>query len=569
MGGEPRALRPEPTLTVFRGILLPLFWLAAALAIATAAVADTSREAAFVYQRPADLPSDEELVAAGAVIGEIRLEREQIFDTSDPREDKALYRAANRLHPLTRPSVITNQLLFGSGDPYDPRLLKESERILRDNNFLFDALVVPVSYTDGRVDVLVRTRDIWTLTPSLSLSRSGGESRTLIGLEDENFLGTGASVSVEFENDVDRDSRRITYYDRQVGRRWLSARLSYADNSDGTTQLASVWRPFYALDTRWAGGVSVYDNDREDSLYELGDEVVDYRHDEQLLHLWYGWSPGLSDGWTRRWRAGVVRDDNQFGPPEDPIRAGPVPEDRKLIYPYLGFELIEDRYAETSNHDLIGRTEDFFLGTHVTASIGWSDESWGADRDAWILAGSASRGYGTPHERMLLLSAAGSARLEAGDIRNGLVRAAARYYVKQSEKRLFFMTLHAAKSENLDLDNPLQIGGDTGLRGYPLRYQTGDASALFTIEQRYFTDWYPWRFFRVGGAVFADVGRTWGDNPVGGPSLGLLKDVGFGLRLAPTRGGSRKIIHVDIAFPLDGDDSIDSVQINVEGRRSF
>ncbi len=526
-------------------------------------------EPAFQYERPERLPDDDELVAMGAVIGEIRLDRQQIFDTSRPEEDNAFFRLANRLHPLTRPSVITSQLLFASGDPYDPRLLAESERILRGNGFLFDALVVPVAYEDGEVDVLVRTRDLWTLEPALSLSRSGGENRTLVGVEDQNFLGTGATVSLEFENDVDRDSRRITYSDRQLGTHWVSVDLNFSDNTDGTSKAVSVWRPFYALDTRWAGGVTAFADDRVDSLYELGDEVVDYRHDEELLQLWYGWSAGLQGGWTRRWRTGVVYHDNVFGPPDDPIRAGPVPEDRKLVYPYLSLELIEDRYTETMNHDQIGRTEDFFLGTRLSASIGWAGESLGSDRDAWVLSAAASRGYGTPADRMLLLEARASTRLESGDIQNGLVRGSIRYYHKQSEKRLFFMTLHGAVSENLDLDNPLQLGGDSGLRGYPIRYQTGEASAVFTIEQRYFTDWYPWRLFRVGGAVFGDLGRTWGDNPVGGPSLGLLKDVGFGLRLAPTRGGTEKVIHIDVAFPLDGDDSLDSVQISVEGKRSF
>jgi hemolysin activation/secretion protein len=131
------------------------------------------------------------------------------------------------------------------------------------------------------------------------------------------------------------------------------------------------------------------------------------------------------------------------------------------------------------------------------------------------------------------------------------------------------MTLDATRGHNLDLDNPLEIGGDTGLRGYPLRYQSGDASMLFTVEQRYFTDWYPFRLARVGGAVFADVGRTWGDNPVQGSSLGWLRDVGFGLRLGPTRGAAGDVIHLDIAFPLDGDPSIDKVQILLESKGSF
>ena len=160
-------------------------------------------------------------------------------------------------------------------------------------------------------------------------------------------------------------------------------------------------------------------------------------------------------------------------------------------------------------------------------------------------------------------------RLESGDAKNALLTTSVRYYRKQSEKRLFFATLSATAGHALDLDNPVELGGDSGLRGYPLRYQSGDSRFLLSVEQRYFWDWYPLRLFRVGGAIFADVGRTWGDHPVGGEELGWLKDVGFGLRFAPTRTVSRKIVHLDIAFPLDGDPSIDDVQIVLESKKSF
>lgn len=92
---------------------------------------------------------------------------------------------------------------------------------------------------------------------------------------------------------------------------------------------------------------------------------------------------------------------------------------------------------------------------------------------------------------------------------------------------------------------------------------------LLTVEQRYFTDWYPFRLARVGGAIFADVGRVWGQNPLGGEPLGWLTDVGIGLRLAPTRSSAGKVLHIDLAFPLDGDDTIDNVQILLEAKRSF
>jgi hemolysin activation/secretion protein len=211
----------------------------------------------------------------------------------------------------------------------------------------------------------------------------------------------------------------------------------------------------------------------------------------------------------------------------------------------------------------------FYLGQRFSARLGYAAESFGADRDALVYSSSLSRGFGSLESNALLTSVWANGRLEHGASRNAIVGLNTRYYRKQSEKRMFFSTIEGSLGHALDLDNVVELGGDTGLRGYPLRYQSGDSKVLFTVEQRYFTDWYPFRLFRVGGAVFADVGRVWGQNPAGEVNQGWLRDVGFGLRFAPTRTGFAKILHLDIAFPLDGDSSIDSVQILIESKRSF
>ena len=91
------------------------------------------------------LPSDEELVASGAVIGEVVIRNENIFDLADPRENNWLFRLANNLHAKTRPWMIRKQLLFRTGDVYDKRVLAESERILRSNRYFYDARIRPVA----------------------------------------------------------------------------------------------------------------------------------------------------------------------------------------------------------------------------------------------------------------------------------------------------------------------------------------------------------------------------------------------------------------------------------------
>ena len=522
-----------------------------------------------VVEAVADLPSAAELEAAGAIIGRIIVERQNVFDTSKPGENKSLFRLANRWHIITRASVIEQQLLFRTGDAFSQRLLEESERLLRQNNYLFDAKITPISYADGVVDVRVWTRDLWTLMPGFSVSRSGGENRTRIELSEQNLLGLGVKLRVTYTEDVDRDSTSFEYFDKNLGNSWTSAFFKYSDNSDGGTTQFNLVRPFYALDTRWSAGTSYFDDEREESFYDLGQEAAEYRSQTDAHTAFWGWSAGLKEGWARRWTSGVVYDDRDFSEVPDGQLPSLVPEDRRLVYPFLGFELLEDNFQTASNRDQMERTEDFFLGTRLTARLGLATETFGSDRDAFVYSLSASKGYGSIQRKALFLSSWASGRVEHGESANTQVGGTASYYNQISEKRLFFMTLDGSWGNDLDLDNFVDLGGDTGLRGYPLRYQTGDSRILLTVEERYFTDWYPFRLFRVGGAVFADIGRTWGDNPLGGPPLGWLKNVGVGLRLGATRSSGRDIVHIDIAFPLDGDPSIDSVQFLIDSKRSF
>jgi len=541
--------------SVTRHVLLILSWLSTACAAVS--TADES------------IPDAKALEASGAQIREVILEKRNIFDLSDPAENKWLYRWANRLHIITRDKVIDNQLLFRAGDNFDQRLLDESERILRANRFIFEANIEPVRYEDGVVDLRVTTQDVWSLTPDFSFSRSGGENRTALGIEETNFFGRGQLLRLKWIDSVDRTSTQFDFEDRNLGSSWVSMFLRVADNSDGKTNFLSVIRPFHALDARWTAGGWIANDDRRTALYRLGDEAAEYRHERDYLTAFGGWSRGLRNGWVRRWSVGYVYDDNDFSPALDPTLPAVIPEDRKLVYPFLGLEILEDDFSTSSNTNEIGRTEDFFMGTRISASLGYADRSFGADRNALVAAATANLGFGSLDKTALLLSIVANGRRESGNTVNATTTLNTRFYHRQSEKRLFFMTLSGTAGHDLDLDNLVQLGGKSGLRGYPLRYQTGDSKLLFTIEQRYFTDWYPWRLFRVGGAVFFDVGRTWGDNPIGEPNLGWLKDVGFGFRFAPTRFSTNKVAHLDFAFPLDGDPSIDSVQILLEAKRSF
>jgi hypothetical protein len=515
-------------------------------------------------------PLDEvQLEADGVLIGEIILDKQDVFDLSNPKENNWFFRLANKWHIITKDHVITTQLLLKPGDEYSQRLAAETERILRRNVYFYDAEVKPVNRRDGRVDLHVSTKDVWTLNPGFSVSRKGGENKTVIDIEELNLLGRGHLIRVARTDDVDRVSKSIEVQDKNLGDSWVSLRALFADNSDGESSFLSLVRPFYALDSRWTAGAVLSDINQRGVLYDLGEKAAEYQQERIYYSAFGGWSAGLRDGWVRRYTAGVVFDEHRFSNVVDATLPPAIPADRKYVYPFIGIEIIEDSFEKTTNRNQIKKTEDILTGTRFEASVGWSDEDFGADQDAILYSASASRLLGGLDSVAVALSASASGRLESGDPVNSLVSIGARYSHRFSEKNTFFTSVAATYGHDLDLDNPVELGGDSGLRGYPLRYQAGDSSFLLSVEQRYFWDWYPFRLFRVGGAIFADVGRTWGDHPLGGAELGWLKDVGLGLRFAPTRTGSRKIVHFDIAFPLDGDPSIDDVQILLESKTSF
>ena len=515
------------------------------------------------------IPTESELVAQGAVIGDIRVRPENIFDIEDPRENNWLFRLANRLHARTRPWVVARQLLFRTGDRYDPRLLAESERILRSNRYLYDARIRPVAFLDGRVDIEVRTRDVWTLQPGFSFGRKGGENTTSLDLRETNLLGFGSEVGIASSSTPDRDTESFHFADDHLFGTWLRTEILFENNSDGGRQTFLLERPFYALDTRWAAGAFLDDVDRIDTLVGVETIASRYRTQAKFIRFYGGWTRGLRE--RRVWRIflGATRDESRFSELPEETAGLPVPADRVLVYPFGGIAMTEDDFEEAKNRDQIERTEDFFLGTRLSLNLGYATPQFGSDRYAVPFSASIGKGGHFRDRWTLLFDGTADGRIEDREVRDTTLGAKARAYLRISRSLLMFASLSGDRLFRPDDDHQLLLGGENGLRGYPRQYQAGDRRFLFTVEQRYFTEWYPFRLFRIGGAIFFDMGRAWGGNAVSLPDSGLLKDAGFGLRIGMARSGLGNVIHMDIAFPFDGDPSIERVQFLVETKKSF
>lgn len=123
---------------------------------------------------------------AGKTIGEITIRRRQVFDS----DSNWLERTANRMHALTRERVIRRDLFFRSGEQLDPQTIIRNKQLLRSRSYISDVdiNVLPDPLDTTRVNIVITTRDSWTISVDGGLHSEG---RTTVGLYDANVFGTG------------------------------------------------------------------------------------------------------------------------------------------------------------------------------------------------------------------------------------------------------------------------------------------------------------------------------------------------------------------------------------------
>ncbi|MFO7993421.1 MAG: BamA/TamA family outer membrane protein [Marinobacter sp.] len=513
------------------------------------------------------------VIPQGARIGQVRIVSRPIFDVSDPEQDNLFYRTLNTLNTPTWDSALRAQLVFNEGDPYEPEAIAESERVLRQREYLTAAWVGVTHVCGDEVEIGVLARDTWTLLPTVGASRSGGENTTNTGLSDPNFLGSGKSVGISYTRDPDRTETSLDFDDPNVlGSHWQTG-FSYDKRSDGRGRSAYLERPFYSERTDWRFGLSGLDDVREQSRFVGADAIADYRLSQESISVDVGWR--LAERDYRQWRllAGYRYDALEFERLPDEPDLDLLPEDRTLSYPWIGFDYRENRFREMTNLTRLQRVEDVRYGFVWRTELGYSASGLGAteDRvvlnmdfqDALIATENNYARYG--------LGQSGTYRLDENRVENLEGTFSIEYFHGGSVRwNSWYTNLSVTAAHNQTADQQLLIGGENGLRGYPSDYQQGNRRALWTLERRYFPDWHPFKLFRLGGVVFTDVGRAWfDDGRNNGPDGGFLKDVGFGLRLASSRIEVQRMLHLDFAFPLDGDNSIDRLQVLLRGRTSF
>jgi hypothetical protein len=132
--------------------------------------------------------------------------------------------------------------------------VSESERLLRQSVNINDARILIVETGTDTVDIHVFVQDKWSITIPVGADPHSANAT----VRDQNFLGLGQ----QFQQYVGyKEPNRMEYsgfYNiANLDNTYISSRLSYLTNNDGTQVGLSFERPFYSPLSQWAGGVYV------------------------------------------------------------------------------------------------------------------------------------------------------------------------------------------------------------------------------------------------------------------------------------------------------------------------
>jgi len=165
-------------------------------------------------------------------------------------------KGGNALHIKTQTLAIRNRLLIKKNDRFDSLMIKESERLIRNQSYIHDVTIrtVAAGPDSDSVDIFIRVSDLWSIVPDGAIS---GSSFT-IELSDKNLGGFGHTFSNRLTQNYlnGNNSYSAYYYIPNINNTYISSRIRYAVDEDRNyLKSLSVERPFFSPVTRWAGGI--------------------------------------------------------------------------------------------------------------------------------------------------------------------------------------------------------------------------------------------------------------------------------------------------------------------------
>jgi hypothetical protein len=519
---------------------------------------------------------------AGKTIGQIQVLNHDVFSKRDWR-----FQWFNRFHRTTRESLISREALFRPGQPYRQDLINETRRNLQHPDLSSVVVIVPVvAAQPGTVDVLIVTRDVWSLRLNTDFAIEKGRLlRLSASLSENNLFGWRKQVALVF--DMDQGSMGVgpVYIDRNVAGTRLtltsaaSALLSRESGRlEGSTASTTIRYPLFSLASKWGGRVNVYHSNgmvRDFLKFDL--RRIDIRstpQQESLPFIYRLRQFGTGASVVRQFGTRVIQQVSaaygysvvrpSFTPdfPDDPVARANFarerfPRSERVSSVSAGYYLYTPRYVTYRDLDTFDLREDRGLGPSASATVSRAVRFLGSDRDFVGVGASAGWTFAF-REGLQGISAGWSSRIDHGRVIDQNYSASAYAATPILARALRVIGSAGAVAVVNDTGNvQYALGGDNGLRGYAVGDLQGTARMIGHLEVRSLA--LSVASFRLGGVAFYDVGDA--ASPAQGTGIGPVRatravlrlrphsDVGVGLRLLIPQLNAY-VLRLDWAVPL-------------------
>lgn len=476
--------------------------------------------------------------ARARVIVGIELDRQEIFDSSEATH--WVTRTANSLHVRTQPDVITRELLFRVGEPYDSIKVVESARNLRSLGIFRDVRIDSVT-ADSGVLMRVTTRDGWSTKAGIRFGTSGDQVAFGASFIEDNFLGSATRVGVTFSTDPVRTTWSLIFRQPRLIGRKVGLGAQYQDRSDGTVIFAGLDKPFNSINDR--SGFLLTGSYRDETVYQYLDGI-DVPVDT-LLHR-MGAVRGSAAWAVRRTGKGYVR----AGVLAQAVRNDYLPFGDSLAMPYTvtgavgGYvEWSRSRFITRTGFQTFSRTEDVDLSTTVSAGLYAAPGFLGYDT-AGVGPFLTFRTGLSFANGFMLINGISDGLITAQGVDSGGTMLSTTVAWNPNPGSLAVWHGSVGWLENPAPGYEFDLGLLAGPRAYGVHSFTGNRAFFTTVEVRRLLFPSVLKVVAVGLAAFADHGGAWWS---GSPTR-TGADAGLGLRIGHLRSNQQLITRVDLAW---------------------
>lgn len=192
----------------------------------------------------------------------------EIDSTRKPRN--WVEKNGNFIHAKTKKLAIRNLLLIREDKPLDSLLVKESMRLIRAQSYINRVAITTklIAKNGDSVDIFISVLDTWSLLPRLEVT----DSKVNFRLNERNFFGSGHTLNSQYQKRYTdgKSAYNLEYIVPNIKNTFVKTALIYfKDLDDNFGKTIAIDRPFYSPYAKWAGGVSINQQYRSDTISDV------------------------------------------------------------------------------------------------------------------------------------------------------------------------------------------------------------------------------------------------------------------------------------------------------------